>query len=249
MAKHIALAGKGGTGKTTLAALAIRYLVEKQKGKVLAVDADPNSTLDVALGLEVPHTVSEIVEDAKTVNFENGDDNKTKYLERRFYQEVLMKLDGYDFFAMGGPREAGCYCFPTAVLARNIESLEGDYDYMVIDNEAGLEHISRGTIKDIDMMLAVADGSSKGVRTAGRIYRLAKSLGIGVAEAYLVITKTDDVTELGSEIEGTDMQFLGTIPYDQQLTDFDLTGKPLQALPADNPAVRAAYAMFERIFP
>lgn len=247
MAKHIALAGKGGTGKTTVAALIIKNLVADEKGRVLAVDADPNSTLYEALGVEITTTLSDIVEMAKE---KKGVDDATRenYIQTKFREEALIKSDGYDMLVMGPPRQAGCYCFPNAVLKNCILQLENNYDYMVIDNEAGLEHISRGTIQDVDTMLVISDGSVKGVRAAGRIYELAKNLSFDIGEAYLIITKIDDITLLQDEIDATGLKLLGVIPYDSLLAEYDLYGKPLLDLPDDSPAVKAVREICDKIF-
>ncbi len=246
MAKHIAFAGKGGTGKTTIAALIIKYLVANKKGTVLAVDADPNATLYEALGIEATHTLSDIVEEAKE---KKGLDDSTKkdYIENKFIEDALVKSTGYDLFVMGAPRQSGCYCFPTTVLKNCIINLENNYDYMIIDNEAGMEHISRGTIQDVDTLLVVSDGSIKGVRAAGRIFELTKSLSFDVGEAYLIVTKIDDPAPLQDEIDAAGLKLLGVIPYDTLLTEYDLHGKPLLDLPDDSPAVKATREICEKI--
>lgn len=247
MAKHIALAGKGGTGKTTVASLIIKNLVAGNKGRVLAVDADPNATLHEALGMELTCTLSDIVETVKEQKSAD-DSDREGYIKTKFTEEALIRSDGYDLLVMGPSRQAGCYCFPNAVLKNCIIQLENNYDYMVIDNEAGLEHISRGTIQDVDTMLVISDGSVKGVRAAGRIYELAKSLAFDIGEAYLIITKINDTALLQKEIEATGLELLGIIPYDTQLTEYDLYGKPLLDLPEDSPAVKAVREICDKIF-
>ncbi|MEG3067644.1 MAG: AAA family ATPase [Syntrophaceticus schinkii] len=247
MAKHIALAGKGGTGKTTVASLIIKNLVAGNKGRVLAVDADPNATLHEALGMELTCTLSDIVETVKEQKSAD-DSDREGYIKTKFTEEALIRSDGYDLLVMGPSRQAGCYCFPNAVLKNCIIQLENDYDYMVIDNEAGLEHISRGTIQDVDTMLVISDGSVKGVRAAGRIYELAKSLAFDIGEAYLIITKINETALLQKEIEATGLELLGIIPYDTQLTEYDLYGKPLLDLPEDSPAVKAVREICDKIF-
>jgi len=247
MAKHIALAGKGGTGKTTIAALVIKNLIARNKGRILAVDADPNATLNEALGIELTCTLAEIMENVKE-NKEADDSERKEYIKTRFSEEALIRADAYDLLVMGPSRQAGCYCFPNAVLKNSILELENDYDYMVIDNEAGMEHISRGTIQDVDTMLVISDGSVKGVRAAGRIKKLTESLNFDIGEAYLIITKVDDTSLLQEEIDATGLELLGVIPYDEQLTEYDLYGKPLLALPGDSPAVKAVREICERIF-
>lgn len=247
MSKHIAFAGKGGTGKTTIAALTLKYLVDNNKGKVLAVDADPNATLYEALGVEVKETLSDIVEDVKEKK-ELDDSERQEIIQTRFFESALLKADGYDMIVMGAPRQEGCYCFPNAVLKNTIIKLEDKYDYMVIDNEAGMEHISRGTIQDVDTLLVVSDGSIKGVRAAKRIYELIQTLPFDVGEAYLIVTRIDDPALLQEEIDASGLKLLGVVPYDAQLAEYDLYGKPIVELPEDSPAVQAVNSICDQIF-
>ena len=242
MAKHLAVAGKGGTGKTTIASFLIKYLIQNQKGSVLAVDADSNFTLNEALGLKVEKTISSILVDAKKNNVPTGM-TKNVFIELKLHQS-LIETKNFDLLVMGGPQGPGCYCFPTQILKRHLDMLDKNYDYMVIDNEAGLEHISRETIENVDIMLFISDATAKGVRTAGRIYELAKSLNICIGEAYLIITKLQDSTPLQRDIEETGLKQLGAIPFDPLVVEFDLIGKPLMELLNNSLAVSAALEMF-----
>jgi CO dehydrogenase maturation factor len=241
MAKHIAVAGKGGTGKTTVASFLVRYLIQKQMGSILAVDADPNSTLDEALGLKIEKTISSILADAKKNNVPAGM-TKDVFIQLELHQS-LVETENFDLLVMGGPQGPGCYCFPTHILKRHIGMLDKNYDYMVIDNEAGMEHISREVIENVDIMLIISDASAKGVRTAGRIHELAVALNINIGEAYLIITKLHDSTPLQKDIDKTGLKLLGVIPWDPLVEEYDLTGKPLMDLPGDSPAVSAALQM------
>jgi CO dehydrogenase maturation factor len=245
MSKHIAVAGKGGTGKTTLASMLVRYLVETGKGSVLAVDADFNSTLNEALGLEVEDTIANILADVKKNKVPTGM-TKDVFIELKLHQALIETRD-YDLLVMGGPQGPGCYCFPSEILKRHLESLDKNYDYMVIDNEAGMEHISREMIENVDILLVISDATAKGVRTAGRIYDLARRLQIGIGAAYLIVTRIADLEPLRGDIEATGLELLGVIPDDPLVTEYDLQGKPLMDLPADSPAVSASMKLFDKL--
>lgn len=228
-----------------MASLLIRYLAETKKGSVLAVDADFNSTLNEALGLEVEDTISNILVDIKKNKVPIGM-TKDVFIELKLHQALIETRD-YDLLVMGGPQGPGCYCFPSEILKRHLETLEKNYDYMVIDNEAGMEHISRETIEHVDILLVISDATAKGVRTAGRIYELAKTLKIQIGVAYLIITKIDDPVPLQSDIEATGLKLLGAIPYDPLVTEYDLQGKPLADLPDGSLAVSASRKLFEKL--
>jgi CO dehydrogenase maturation factor len=223
----------------------VRYLVETGKGSVLAVDADFNSTLNEALGLEVSDTIANVLADIKKNKVPTGM-TKDVFIELKLHQALIETRD-YDLLVMGGPQGPGCYCFPSEILKRNLESLDKNYDYMVIDNEAGMEHISRETIENVDILLVISDATAKGVRTAGRIYELAKRLQIRIGAAYLIVTRIADPEPLRSDIEATGLELLGVIPDDPLVTEYDLQGKPLMDLPADSPAVSASMKLFDKL--
>lgn len=245
MAKHIAMAGKGGTGKTTIAALLIKYLIEKKKGSILAVDADPNANLNEALGLTVENTISKLLVDIKKGNVPTSMTKET-YLQFELHR-ALVETDYVDLLVMGGPQGPGCYCFPTDILKRHLANMDRSYDYLVVDNEAGLEHISRKTIENVDLMLVISDPTAKGIRTAGRIYQLAKSLNITIADAYLIVTKITDPAPLQKEIDATGLKLLGVVPHDPKVVEHDLKGIAMLDLPDDSAAVLATRDMFDKL--
>lgn len=247
MSKHIAVVGKGGTGKTTFSALTIRYLSEENLGSILAVDADPNANLNEALGMEMPATISQLIEQTKDPKAMPTGMTKETFIEYKL-QQSLIETKKVDLLVMGGPQGAGCYCYPNDLLRKYMEQLESGYDYLLIDNEAGMEHISRKTIQDIDHLFLISDASVRGIRTAGRLAELVKSLKIKVGKMYLVVTKGTPkiMEELKPSILETGVEMIGWVPYDELVLQFDAEGKPLFDLPGDSPAVQAIYGILEK---
>jgi len=249
MTKQIAVAGKGGTGKTTFTALMVRYLLEKRAGKsILAVDADANANLNEALGLEVNMTISSILEDTKKTDAIPTGMTKDVYMQYKLNQS-LTETDRLDLLVMGNPEGPGCYCYPNDLLKRYLEQLRGGYDYVVIDNEAGLEHISRRIIDDIDTMIVTTDSSVRGVRSAGRIKEIITDLKIDVKHIYLIISRAqgDEEERLKEEINKTGLELLGSIPADPKITRFDMEGKALFNLPETSAALKAVYSLCARM--
>lgn len=241
MTVTIAVAGKGGTGKTTFAALVIRNLVNANKGTIFAVDADPNSNLNEALGLKVDKAISEILEATKDPKAIPEGMSKHMFIEYML-SKAIIETKHIDLLVMGGPQGPGCYCYPNDILKANMDKLTPNYDYVVVDNEAGLEHISRGTIKKVNYLFVISDSTVRGVRSAGRVKELIDSLQTKINEVYLVITKVIDEKQLDMltpEIEKTGINFIGYIPMDEQVMDFDLQAKPLFDLPDNSKAVQS----------
>jgi CO dehydrogenase maturation factor len=241
------MAGKGGTGKTTLAGLAVRYLIEHGKKPVLAVDADANSNFNEVLGVTVEATVGEAREEVK----KGGgmvDMTKDQLVEFRINQ-CLVESTGYDLIAMGQPEGAGCYCAANTLLAGFMERLAGNYPFVVMDNEAGMEHISRLTTKDVDILLIVTDTSRRGLQAALRIDELARSLNIGVGKSYVIINQVkNSLSEKALEmINGAGLELAGTVPEDDTIYEYDFNGRPTVEMPEDCPSVRAAFEIFEKI--
>ncbi len=242
MTKQFAIAGKGGTGKTTFTALLLRYLMREKKGKaLLAVDADANANLNEALGLEIEHTIGEIIEDTKKPGAIPTGMTKNVFMEYRV-QSALAETKSLDLLVMGNPQGAGCYCYPNDLLRKYLEQLRVNYDYVAIDNEAGLEHLSRRIVQNIDYLVVTSDASARGVRSAGRVHEIVRSVNLDIKEMFLVISRaTDDsdISFLQEEIDKTGLKFMGVIPYDKQVVEYDLKGKPLVDLPQDSLAVQA----------
>ena len=243
----IALAGKGGTGKTTIAGMLIKYLVLKGKIPVLAVDADSNANLNEVLGLEVKDTLGNAREEMKKGKVPSGM-TKDVFMSMKL-EQAIVETEGYDLIVMGQPEGSGCYCAANNLLSGFLEQLTGNYPYIVIDNEAGMEHISRLTTKNVDILLIVSDTSRRGLQTAIRINNLAHDLNIGVSKSYLIINKTkEELSDIVvNMIKDNGLEIAGTIPDDKTVYEYDLTGIPTIKMPDDNKAVKAAFAIFDNI--
>jgi len=246
----VAVAGKGGTGKTTLAALFVRYLSERPgRLAVLAVDADPNSNLHEALGLTVESTLADIVDEIRAEKPLPGGMTKQQYAQYRL-QAALVEGEKVDLLSMGTPEGPGCYCYPNDLLRSHLATLAQNYDYLVIDNEAGLEHLSRRVNQDVDYMVVTSDATARGLRSARRVAELVRELKTRVGRLGLVVTRVREAAELealGPEIERTGLELLGWVPYDEAVVSYDLEGRPLASLPATSPAVTAAYAIARKV--
>jgi CO dehydrogenase maturation factor len=243
----IAMAGKGGTGKTTVAGMVVRYLVEHGKQPVLAVDADANSNFNEVLGLEVEQTVGQAREEMK----KGGgmvDLTKDQLIEMRINQS-LVEADGFDLIAMGQPEGPGCYCAANHLVARFMEVLAKNYPYVVMDNEAGMEHMSRLTTNKVDLLLLVSDPSWRGIQAARRLKDLAQSLKIVVGRAALIVNRASNglSPKALSEIETQGMELAGLLPEDPLIAEYDAQGRPTYALPTDSPALQAAYGVLGKL--
>ncbi|MFP4039555.1 MAG: AAA family ATPase [Desulfosudaceae bacterium] len=247
MTFSIALAGKGGTGKTTIAGMLIKYMTEHDKTPILAVDADSNANLNEVLGLEIANTLGNAREEMKKGDVPSGM-TKDIFISMKM-EESIAEADGYDLIVMGRPEGSGCYCAANTLLVNFLEKLAENYSWMVIDNEAGMEHISRLTTSDVDILLIVTDASRRGLQAAVRIHELAMQLNIGMKKSYLILNQarqepSEKVLEI---IKDSGLELAGAIPADDTLVDFDFEGRPTIELPDDNPALKAAYAIFDKI--
>ena len=247
MAYQIALAGKGGTGKTTMAGMMVKYLVSQGKTPILAVDADSNANLNEVLGLEVTDTLGEAREDMKRGKVPSGM-TKDIFMSMRL-EESIQESQGYDLVVMGQPEGAGCYCAANSLLTGFMEKLVDNYPFVVMDNEAGMEHISRLTTKNIDLLLIVSDTSRRGLQAAIRIDKLARELNIVVGKSYLVINQTRQAIapQVLKLLENEDLALAGTVPADDAIYEFDLEGRPTIEIPDENKAIQAAFTIFSKV--
>ena len=250
MAVRIALAGKGGTGKTTTAALLIRYLVETGRGPVLAVDADPNANLNELLGLEVETTLGEIKNELRTSVPESM--SRGDFMEMRVH-EAMVEAEGYDLLVMGQPEGPGCYCAAHSFLSQALQKIEKSYAYMVVDNEAGMEHLSRLNMTEIEHLLVVSDASSRGVLTAARIAALVKPLQLQVGHKWLLVNRApEEIPEaldkyVRETCEKENLSFLGYLPESKEIFELEVNQRPLWDLPSEHPLLGQAYRLFEEM--
>ncbi len=238
----IAVSGKGGTGKTTVSALLVRCLVEAGQTPVLAVDADPNANLHEALGLPSPESLGSMREDAFTKSSPSGM-SRTDYIRYRF-RKVIVEEKGYDLLVMGRPEGSGCYCFAHDLLQACMRVLEQDYAFIVIDNEAGMEHISRGTIGAPDLLVIVTDPGARSVRTVARIREIAGSLGLSDVPVLTVINRV----KAGKKPDISGIPGLHVwIPEDPKIEDADRSGEAIVNVPEDSPAKMAVRKLVEKL--
>lgn len=243
----IALAGKGGTGKTTIAALLVSLLAKDKKGSVLAVDADPNSNLAEALGVGLKETIGQILDDVATHPEKiPAGMTKDRFIEYRI-QTAILEEDGFDVLTMGKPEGPGCYCYVNNVLRNVMGKLIDEYKYIIIDNEAGLEHLSRRTTRRADRLLVIANATIAGLRAAGRIAQLVDDLKIDVKKKLLLINCYSKNIEQ-DKISGLDLDYVGFIPEDNQIEKISLNGASLMKLADDAPSLAALRKLGESIW-
>ena len=244
MAIKIAVAGKGGTGKTTLTGMIIRYIVENKLGSILAVDADTNSNLNEVLGLEVTETIGNARESMKT-DVPSGMPKDT-YIEYKV-QEAVNEGEGYDLLVMGTPEGQGCYCAANTLCKKYIDVLLDNYDYIVIDNEAGMEHMSRLLTKDIDYFFMISDPSRRGLLTIKRIKELAETLKLNIKNFIIIVNRVT------GEIPQATKDFLereGITPHiyieeDEKVAELDMAGEPTYKLPEDSISLQKMFSLLQ----
>ena len=250
MAHVIAVAGKGGVGKTTLCGMLIQYLCEKGKGPILAVDADANSNLNEDLGVDVETTLGDVREEIARAELASENPipagmSKADYAERRF-EDALVEDDDFDLLVMGRTQGKGCYCFVNGLLQTQLAKYQNNYPYIVVDNEAGMEHISRGVLPSMQTAILVSDCSRRGVQAVGRIAELIKECDMHPDTVGLIINRApggklnDGIKE---EIEKQGLHLLGVVPQDETVYEYDCEGKPSSQVPDDTPVKKALAAV------
>ena len=260
MTTTIALAGKGGVGKTTVAGMLIKYLAQNQTGSILAIDADPSSNLNMVLGLELDFTVGEIREDMLHQVKESlaqggaamgglpGGISKREYLEYHV-RSSLAEGARFDLIAMGRGEGQGCYCAVNHNLREVIDGMSKHYAYVVIDNEAGMEHLSRHTTRDVQHLLIISDPSQRGLVAAQRIADMSKELDVRIEKSYIIVNRVQGQlpAETTAFLDKLGLPLLGTIPADAELSTFDYSGRPLVELGDDSPVYQSVAQMLKQI--
>jgi len=245
----IAVAGKGGSGKTSLSSLVIRYLMKKGAGPVLAIDADPNANLGESLGLDIKQTIGSIIAsfNDEKINIPPGM-TKEAYLEFKLNESVV-EAKGLDLVTMGRGEGPDCYCYPNLILRKFADSLSGNYPYMVMDNEAGMEHLSRRTTQDVDELLIVSDHTVKGVRTIARIIELVDELKLVVKRRSVIINLVPDGLDpmVVAELQKLKIKPTAIIPLDGEVAQYDIQLKPLLDLPNSSKAVKAVNNLMTKL--
>ena len=254
MGHIIAVAGKGGVGKTTLTGLLIQYLCESGKKPVLAVDADANANLNEVLGVGIECTLGELREEIERAGVDSRYQipvgmTKQAYLEARL-SDAITEEDDYDLMVMGRTQGQGCYCYVNGLVQTQIQKLQSHYPYVVVDNEAGMEHISRGLIPTMEIAILVSDCSRRGVQAAGRIAALMKELNFKPKTVGLIVNRAPEgKLDAGTmeEVEKQGLTLLGVVPQDQDVYQYDCDGKPIVRLPKDSPVRRALHDIVQKL--
>ncbi|MCL4505620.1 MAG: AAA family ATPase [Chloroflexi bacterium] len=261
MTTTIALAGKGGVGKSTIATMVIKYLVQTQSGAILAIDADPSSNLHMLLGLQLEWTVGDIREGmldqikqsltagGAAMGALSGGVTKRDYLDYQI-RSSLAEGSHCDLIAMGRTEGTGCYCAVNHNLREVVDSISKNYRYVVIDNEAGMEHLSRRTTRDVQVLLVVTDPTQRGIVAAERIAGFRHELDINIKRAYLIVNDLNGEmipAPLQARIDALDIPLLGVVPHNDRLAEFEFNGRPLVELGDESPVYQAVATMMQQI--
>jgi CO dehydrogenase maturation factor len=254
MAYIVALSGKGGTGKTTIAALTIRYLIERRQGPVLAVDADSNSCLNEALGVPAHVTIGQLREESlASVRSSTGRPGgmSTEQLFEYQVQQAIIESKGFDLLIMGRPEGPGCYCAANNIIRKYTDKLSEEYPYVVIDNEAGMEHLSRRTTHKVNLMLVISDPTQKGIKTAKRINNLIDELSLEIDRRILVVNRISesnkDIVKSVKLFRDGNFESIGSLPEDEEVLEFDLEGRPVFELPRDSIFVTSLFELLDSL--
>ncbi|MFN2282307.1 MAG: AAA family ATPase [Anaerolineales bacterium] len=260
MTTTIALAGKGGTGKTTVSAMIIKYLINKGKGPILAIDADPSANLNMVLGVDLENTIGGIREGMlqQVQNSQNvggaargsmaGGMSKHDYLDYEIHSS-LIESDKFDLIAMGRSEGPGCYCAVNHNLRDILDRLSHNYPYVVMDNEAGMEHLSRRTTQDVDYLFIISGPTQRGLAAAAGIVELKDELEIRIKNTYFILNRVpgEIPAPLQERIDNLDVPFLGPVPADDNVMEYDFSGKPLLELEDDSPVYQSVAAMMDKV--
>ena len=248
----IAVAGKGGVGKTTTCGMMIDYLCKQKQGPVLVVDADANSNLNEVLGVEVAATLGDIREEMAQAELKGTvPKNMTTadYAEMKV-SEALIEEDDFDMLVMWRTQGKGCYCYVNGVLKSQVDKYAKNYRYVVIDNEAGLEHVSRGTLPHVDTMLLISDCSRRGIQAVARIAEMIRDLDLNPANLQLIVNRAPN-GELNpgvlEEIKKHDLPLLGVLPQDELVYQYDCDGKPSSQVPDSTPVKKALHEIMRKL--
>ncbi|KZX15490.1 septum site-determining protein MinD [Methanobrevibacter cuticularis] len=246
----IAVSGKGGTGKTLVSSILVKLLSKKDKN-ILIIDADPDSNIPEVLGIDVEKTVGDVREELKK-DINNGNippgTNKWDILDYKIMESIVETQD-FDLLMMGRPEGSGCYCAVNNMLRKIIETISSNYDYIIIDTEAGLEHLSRRTTQSVDTMLIVSDSSRRGLHTASRVGKLTEELDLSFKNMYLILNrvKMGNEAELSKKAQETGLEIIGLIHDDKDVVNYDLEGKPLIDLPDDSEPVMVIKKIVDKL--
>ena len=253
MAPHtIAVAGKGGVGKTTTCGMLIDYLCKKRRGPVLVVDADANANLNEVLGVEVETSLGQIREEMAQAELKGTiPKNMTKadYAEIKF-SSALIEDDDFDMLVMGRTQGKGCYCYVNGVLQSQVAKYANNYSYVVMDNEAGLEHVARGTLPHVDTMLLISDCSRRGIQAVARIAEMIEEMNLNPGQMGLIVNRAPGgVLDEGikAEIEKHGLKLFGVLPHDEAVYRCDCDGEPSARLPENDPMKTALKGIMQSI--
>lgn len=251
MSYFIAITGKGGVGKTTISALIVNRLINRGRKPVLAIDADPNTCLDALLGVKAEKTVGRVREEAREIAGKGlaAGISKQELLEMKI-AESLVESDNFDLIAMGRSEGPGCYCYANNVLKSVINEISGNYPYIVLDNEAGLENLSRRIVQEVDILIIASDPSNRGVETVRRLYELSKEMGIRYKKLVLIINRirNEHLPEAAHELKkAANADILVSLPEDDEIIDLSEGSQVITGLKENNPVLKSIDELLDKL--